>query len=92
MSKPRLQLGIVKQMILQLIEILKREINNNDPLKSLETIAISMNVAENDVKPLLQAIRGHAGNHMSSTEQTAISGKFSKILRKILNKIEKDFK
>ena len=91
MSRPRLQLGLVKQMILQLIEILKREKDNKNPLKSLEAIAIWMNVPENDVKPIIQAIREHV-RKISSTELTSISEKFSKILQKILKKVEKDFK
>ena len=91
LSKPRLQLGYVKQLITELIQKLKNEENSDNPLYSLDKIATLLHVNENDFKPLLKAINEKA-KQIPESERDIIKSKFSVILNKITNKLERDFK
>ena len=91
MSKPRLQLGFVKQLVTQLITNLTNEQNSNDPLSSLNKIATSLKVNENEFKPLLNAIKEKA-KKIPESEQNILTSKFKIILTKITKKLERDFK
>ena len=57
MSSPRLLLGFVKQLIRNLIDTLKKELRNSNPANSLESIASSLGVAQDEYKFLLEKIR-----------------------------------
>ena len=62
MSSPRLLLGFVKQLIQSLINSIKTEIRNSNPVNSLHAIANTLNVAEDDYKSLLQKISNISKN------------------------------
>ena len=91
LSKPRLQLGYVKQLITEVIKKLKNEENSDNPLYSLDEIATLLNVNENEFKPLLKAINEKA-KQIPESDRDIIKSKFRVIMNKITKKLERDFK
>lgn len=62
MSSPRLLLGFVKQLIRNLINTLKNELRYSNPANSLEAIASSLGVAQDEYQFVLEKIRNISNN------------------------------
>ena len=92
LSQPRLKLGFVKELISNLIRTLKNEVTSQNPLKSLETIGLGMEVPPNEYKPLIETIRQHVQTNIATADRSAMTDKFQRIMARILKKVEKDFK